>query len=286
MLLSIASLGCNTERNNPMRRALIDDPKAMNVMHAFTSTDLKHWHHHGIQAWGLSSLGLIKDTNNDLLISCIQEVRPPTREEEKEGPPIYGFRFDGNSYQPYRWTINDPTTRAYIDPQPFEKSVWYISPSGLQDPARVTTPTPVRRSPEQITELAYPGITDPSPVRYKGRRLLFATHQMHIVQFEGDRAPMKEAHLTTETTQHFAQATVAYATVIDKYLVLVAQVIDNGRKIPALSYSTDALSWSRWERIDMPRTLNSCTSPVLGPHPNGGWILFCIEERFRTEFHR
>ena len=41
-----------------MELALIEEPGAVNVMHAFHSHDFTNWTHRGIIAWGVASLGL------------------------------------------------------------------------------------------------------------------------------------------------------------------------------------------------------------------------------------
>ena len=57
---------------------------------------------------------------------AIQEVRPPNWYEERFGPPVYGFEYDGSSLTPKAWKIEDKDTKAYIDPQFFENqfSIW------------------------------------------------------------------------------------------------------------------------------------------------------------------
>ena len=62
-----------------------------------------------------------------LLLMAIQEVRHPNWYEERFGPPVYGFEYDGTSLTPKAWKIEDKDTKAYIDPQFFENQMWYIS---------------------------------------------------------------------------------------------------------------------------------------------------------------
>ena len=73
-MLSFLLFACSQD---PMALALKEEPGAVNVMHAFKSSDLNQWTHQGIVAWGVASLGLTVGPNQDLLITAIQEVRPP-----------------------------------------------------------------------------------------------------------------------------------------------------------------------------------------------------------------
>ena len=106
-------------QQNPMELALVEEAGAVNIMHAFHSEDLQTWTHRGPKAWGVASLGMTQHTNGNLILMAIQEVRPPTWWEEKFGPPVYGYEYDGETLTPKSWKIEDEGTKAYIDPQFF-----------------------------------------------------------------------------------------------------------------------------------------------------------------------
>ena len=272
-------IGC---QQNPMELALVEEAGAVNIMHAFHSEDLKTWTHRGPQAWGVASLGMTQHQNGNLLLMAIQEVRPPNWYEERFGPPVYGFEYDGTSLTPKAWKIEDKDTKAYIDPQFFENQMWYISPSGtFGDPAKRETQMPVRSSnPGQVR---YQGVNfaDPSPVRFKGELHLFMSKDLHIFHAKGNPLEMVQVH--PKVNDIFYKASVPYAFIVEseeeEEIWLTAQSNIQGKRVPVLAKSKDALFWSNWEPIgNIPKSMKNCTSPVMGPDPKGGWIMFCIEE--------
>ena len=111
---------------------------AMNVMHWFHSSDMKNWTYNGPVAWGVTSLGAHPE-GDQLAITCIQEVRPPTWMEQ-QFPRVYGYLFDGSSFTPTDWSIDDSDTKSYIDPQWYDGKMWYISLLDIQV-IRRTLPT-------------------------------------------------------------------------------------------------------------------------------------------------
>ncbi|MEC7986716.1 MAG: hypothetical protein VX278_16230 [Myxococcota bacterium] len=262
-----------------MALALVEEPGAVNVMHGFYSEDLDTWTHWGIIAWGVASLGLAIDEDQSLLITAIQEVRPPTWWELRGDPPIRGYKYDGTTWHPKAWKIEDVETKAYIDPQIFDGQVWYISPTGTSgDPAKKKNLIPIRSSnPGKDRYLGY-GLADPSPVYFNGELHLFATQDMHIVHAKGN--PLRGVMTHPGKNDIFNFASVPFALSVGDELWLTAQANINGRRIPVLSKTKDALHWSRWKPIgNIPKAIRNCTSPVLGPHPKGGWLLLCIEEK-------
>ena len=86
-------LNCN---QHPLDLALTPESGAMNVLHWFHSPDRKVWTYNGPVAWGVTSLGAHEDGDN-LAITCIQEVRPPTWLEQQL-PRVYGYLFDGTNF--------------------------------------------------------------------------------------------------------------------------------------------------------------------------------------------
>ena len=264
---------------DPMALALVEEPGAVNVMHAFRSANLKDWEHQGIIAWGVASLGLAIDEDQSLLITAIQEVRPPTWLETKTDPPVRGYKFDGTTWEPKSWKVDDTQTRAYIDPQIFNGQIWYISPSGQSgDPAQKKSLMPIRSSnPGTERYLGY-GLADPSPVIFQNQLHLFATQDMHIIHAKGN--PLRGVMTHPGKNDIFNHASVPFAMTVGEELWLVAQGNINGRRIPVLAKTQDALHWTRWIPIgDIPKSIKNCTSPVLGPDPKGGWLLLCIEEK-------
>jgi hypothetical protein len=213
------------------------------------------------------------------LITAIQEVRPPTWLETQTDPPVRGYKYDGETWEGKSWRVEDTETRAYIDPQIFNGQIWYISPSGQSgDPAKKKSLIPIRSSnPGSVRFLGY-GLSDPSPVFFQNELHLFATQDMHIIHAKG--SPLRSVMTHPGMNDIFNHASVPFAFTVDDELWLVAQGNINGRRIPVLAKTTDALHWSRWIPIgDIPKNIKNCTSPVLGADPKGGWILLCIEEK-------
>ena len=271
-IVIIALAACN---QHPLELALVPESGAMNVMHWFYSPDMSTWTYKGPIAWGVTSLGAHYQ-DDQLAITCIQEVRPPTWFEQRY-PKVYGYLFDGESFTPTDWSIDDPDTKSYIDPQWYEGKMWYISPTGfIGDPANAPN-TPIRS--EGTTVYSAPRISDPSPVRYQDKTHIFATQNGSLVRLAGD--PVQPL-LDPEEVKHFNGTTVPFAFVNDNQLYLVAQRQFNGRRTPMLSRYTNAKRWTGWKPIvDLPPSIQACTSPVVAKSPTGGWVMMCIEEKRR-----
>jgi hypothetical protein len=263
-------------QQNPMKSALQQDPSARNVMHAFHSTDLQTWEHRGPQAWGFVSLGMSQDDDGNVLLTGIQEVRSPTWFEKRLGPKVYGFLYDGEELHPHEWSIQDQESRSHIDPQYFEEQMWYIAPEGSSgDPVQRAKPISIRSSNPGTERFSEKNLADPSPIRVDGQLHVFATYRGNI------------AHLTGDPLQHHINingATVPFPVEIDGEVMLLAQKLINGRRQPVIS--RDILSPLRpdehsrkpsWRALLPMDDMKVCASPVLGPDPAGGWILFCVE---------
>ena len=261
-----------------MELALKEEAGAVNIMHHFHSEDLNEWEHRGKVAWGVASLGLAIDSEQHLLLTLIQEVRPPSWIEEQLGPPIYGFEYDGETFHPKSWSVEDEATKAYIDPQMFNGQMWYISPSGNSgDPAKRERVTPIRSSNPGQVRLEEKNLADPSPVWFNEELHLFASKDLHIYHAKG--TPLKMVPVHPKMNDIYYKASVPFALNVDDELWLIAQSNVGGKRIPVLSKTKDALFWSPWKPIiTLPKSMKNCTSPVLGPDPKGGWSLFCIEE--------
>ena len=121
---------------------------------------------------------------------------------------------------------------------------------------------PIRSSNPGVERLTGYGLADPSPVFFQDELQLFATQDMHIIHAKGN--PLRTIMTHPGKNDIFNHASVPYAFTVEEELWLVAQGNINGRRIPVLAKTTDALHW---------------TSPVLGPDPKGGWLLLCIEEK-------
>lgn len=274
-MIQILLLSC---ADPPMELALIPEEGAVNVLHAFHSNDLNQWNHRGPLAYGVSSLGL--DTVNEgLRLTLIQEVRPPTWYEMNFKSDIYGFIYDGKNLIPRSWSVDDEKAIAFIDPQFHDGEFWYISPpKGVFDPALSSEPIPIRASNTLNNVYSAPKLADPSPIVFKNERYIFATQNASIVQLSGDPPVVMDKHPGQNSL--FNGTTVPFATSIDDTLYLLGQRNVNGRRLPVISSSKDAISWQPWKPIEpIPKELYACTSPVMGVDPVEGYILFCIDER-------
>ena len=128
----------------------------------------------------------------------------------------------------------------------------------------------MRAAPPGAVKISAVGLADPSPVRFGGELLVFATAYPHAVKgYAGE--PL--AQFTS-----MAGLTVPFATVVGDELWLLAQRNVSGGRRPVLARSSDGRSFGSASPIDLgadaPR---SCTSPVLGPTADD-FVLLCVEE--------
>ena len=276
-LFSLLSLlfACSS---NPLELGLTEEAGARNIMHYFSSNDLKNWKHEGPISWGITSLGLHEE-NGFLAITSIQEVRPPTWWEQQY-PKVYGYLFDGMNFKASSWSIDDKESNRYIDPQSFEGHMWYISPTGYTgDPAKAPK-TPIRTESPGRSVYSDARIADPSPVRFNEALHVFASKNGAIIHLVEEGDALREIHHTPESNRHFNGVTVPFATVINGTLWLLAQRQINNRRLPVYSTSEDGIRWSKWQQLaNIPLHIQACSSPVLGANPMGGWAMFCIEEK-------
>ena len=264
-------------KGNPLELALKPESGAMNVLHWFTSDNMKDWDYQGPAAWGVTSLGAHKINDKELGITLIQEVRPPTWWEQQH-PKVYGYSFDGSNFHPTSWTIADPETKSYIDPQMYNGEMWYISPPGyIGDPAKAPS-TPIRSS-NGVTHFEAPRISDPSPIYFEGQTHVFATQNGSLVHLIDN--PLRP-YIDPDEAKHFGGTTVPFAFIHKDELYLVAQRQYDGRRIPMISKYTAAKRWNGWKPItSIPPSIHACTSPIVAPNPIGGWVMMCIEEKRR-----
>lgn len=267
---------------HPLHLALKEESRALHILHWFSSPDLKNWTHEGPVAWGVTSLGL-HEQDGQLALTCIQEVRPPNWFEQQD-PPVYGYLFDGETFKPHSWSIDDSSTRAFIDPQYFEGRMWYISPTGYTGDPALSPDIPIRSESPGMEHYKNSNLADPSPVRFKDHLYLFASYNAGIIQLEGN--PFRPVQSTLNRNSHFNGVTVPFATQIgDEVWLLAQQQIDN-RRLPVFSVSSDLKKWSSWKVLaPIPLDIEACSSPVIGTNPKGGWAMFCIEERKPPENH-
>ena len=276
LFLTNIFLSCSS---NPLALGLKEEAGARNVLHWFSSSDLKNWTHQGAVAWGVTSLGLHQQEDK-LAITCIQEVRPPTWWEQ-QSPKVYGYLFDGETFTPSSWSIDDSETKAFIDPQYFEGKMWYISPTGYTGDPALAPNIPIRSESPGLERYSASRLADPSPLRFQDELYVFASHNAGIIQLEGN--PLQPAHSTPERNQHFNGVTVPFATEIAGEVWLLAQKQFDNRRLPVYSRSPDLKRWTHWKQLaPIPLHIEACSSPVMGENPKGGWVMFCIEEKQRN----
>lgn len=256
---------------DPMETALSLPDGTRKMVWGFLSVDGEQWGAPIPVAAGLSSLGLATE-DGELLVAGLQELSPPGRIEGLIGPPVWGLRFDGQQWHPHRWRVWDRQTPAFIDPQPFEGSMWYLSRAGSTthdaDPARA--PSVSIRSASPVT-VRWQGaeLADPSPIRHDGELHVFATAGRDVLHLAGE--PLAEV-------ERLPDVTVPFALLFRDRLTLLAQRRHSGRRQPMISQH-DGTGWSDWRPLLDLHSLHNCTSPVMGPHPSGGWVALCVEER-------
>lgn len=278
-LLALVGLVACGQLDDPMVRALQPNPGGSHQVWAFTSPDRVRWTRvEQPIAWGLNSLGLAVDGQGDVLVTGLQRVRePPWLEREVTGPSVHGLRFDGQAWSPERWSVRDPEAVSYIDPQPFEGEIWYAAPRGtVGDPAKRAEPNPIRSSPPPTTRFVAQHVVDPAPVRIGGELHLFLTQGADLLHLAGE--PLTERH-------RLPGVTVPFALALDGQVLLLAQAPLGGRRQPVMAtLDADQLAGPpgdlvpTWQAVVDLGPLRSCTSPVMGPSPAGGWLLLCVEE--------
>lgn len=240
---------------------------------AFHSTDGTRWSQQAEPvAEGLVSLGLAVADDGELWLSGLDHTGVASWwERNVTGPPVAGLRSrDGRTWEATSWSFDDEVDGAAVDPQWFEGSLWYVHHQGTGDPVASGIPNDVRAVPPGAVQLSAVGLADPSPVRFGGELLVFATVYPHAVKgYAGE--PL--AQFTS-----MAGLTVPFATVVGDELWLLAQRNVSGGRRPVLARSTDGRSFGKASPIDLGAAApRSCTSPVLGPTPDG-FVLLCVEE--------
>ena len=247
-------------------------PRPPSHVYAFTSDDLLRWTAQEVPvAEKLESLGLTVRPDGQLWLTGLDMggKHSPVRAKIL-GPALFGRRFDGERWVPETWWFKDPDAVAFIDPQMFEDSLWYVSRKGTHgDPAKDTQPNDIRSTPPAQTRLSGVGLVDPSPVRFRDALLLFVTDGHNQVSlFSGD--PLQKV-------QTFNNVSVPFGFVHNDVLYLVAQRPINGRRQPVMASSSDGVQFTEFTPLLRPDQARTCTSPVIGPL-NGGWILLCVDE--------
>ena len=251
MLLSLLA-ACTPDPPPPLRTGVTD-------LVPFTSPDGVTWTRGEPMRQKVASLGMSVRDDGALWVTFLDHQGEAGWRERLFGAPVAGMVWDGE-WTEQTWSKSDSEAPALVDPQWFEDELFYVAFAGTGDPAEGKTRI---RSSDGITWLDGQGFADPMPVRFEGAMNLFVTrHPGQVAQYAGD--PLVEV-------QTF-QATVPYALVVDDALWLVAQ--RGPRRTPQRTIYRDG-RWSGWdELVDAPH----CTSPVLGPMRDQGWVLLCVEE--------
>ena len=242
----------------------------------FTSPDAQTWTRApGIVHAGLQSLGLSVRANGDLWVTGLDFSKRATLWERYiAGPPVRGLIFDGEDWEEEAWEIDDDETPNFIDPQWFGDEVWYVMRPGKDgDPALDGANNRIRSAPPAQERLALATVTDPSPVEFQGQRSVFLTTRGNQVeQWAGE--PLRQI-------ARWPGVTVPFATVVGEELWLLAQQNLRGKRQPVVARSRDGRTWSRFSPMIPWDSVESCTSPVMGPNPKGGYVLLCAEEKKR-----
>ena len=225
----------------------------------FTSVDLQNWERGEPLREKVASLGLDRRSDGQLWLSFLDHRGEAGWRERLLGPPVAGMIWDGG-WEETQWQVRDPEAPALVDPQWLGDRLFYVAFSGTGDPAEGITRI---RSSDGVTWLEGKGLADPMPVEREGQIELFVTHHPGaIVHYAGD--PLVEVHRF--------DATVPHALLVEDEVWLVAQ--RGQRRSPHRSVFRGG-TWSPWEElVDAP----GCTSPVLGPMREQGWVLLCVEE--------
>ncbi len=264
----LAILGC-AEDAPPARPST---PRGV-VLH--TSADARTWTRvPGYVDAHLETLGLSVRPDGTLWVTgLVFGLRPGLWEQYISGPPVRGLTFDGDAWRPQEWWVSDPGVVNYIDPQWLDDELWFVSRPGRGgDPAEHGANNTVRSTPPPTERLALASVTDPSPARFKGELLLFLTAAGQVQLWAGEPLRLRRS---------WKGVTVPYAVAVGDELWLYAQAAGPRGRRPVVSRSTDGHAWSGFDEVLPASTEGSCTSPVMGPHPKGGWLLLCVEESQR-----
>lgn len=273
-MLPLLLWGCASD---PMDRALQPDEHARNVVWTWRSADGITWDEPPTPiAWGMASLGLGTDDDGSMVLTGIAETGPPSWwEQHVAGPALRGLRWRGGAWEAASWDVDDDLALAFVDPQLFEGQAWYIAPTGSTDPAAQAA-VPVRSAPPARTWLSRDQLADPAPIRIDGVLHLFLTHRGNILHLRGE--PLVEVG-------KIMGANVPFPVWRGDTLQLLAQSMRDGRQQPVIATVDPSGAGGNhhpsWQPVVELGTLASCTSPVMGPHPDGGWLLACVEERGR-----
>lgn len=238
----------------------------------FTSADGGSWTRQpGYAHAGLQSLGLSVRPDGELWLTGMNfRGRAGWLEKYVTGPPVRGARFSGEGWAEAEWEVDDDATVNFIDPQWLGDELWYVSRPGQSgDPAQDGAHNTVRSSPPPKERIKVATVTDPSPVYFRGALYLFVTTGANRVELWGG-APLARV-------QEWREVTVPFATVVGDELWLLGQRLAGPRQ-PMLARSRDGRTWSAFVPMLPADSVGSCTSPVMGPHPGGGYVLLCVEE--------
>ncbi len=260
----------------PENGAPIGQPIVAGGVVLYTSPDAVTWTRvPGTVHGAMQSLGLSVRPNGDLWVSALDFGRRATIwERYVAGPPARGLVFDGEDWREEAWGIDDDETPNFIDPQWLGDELWYVSRQGRDgDPAIDGATNRIRSSPPARDRFVRPHVTDPSPVIFQGALHVFLTAEgRQVEQWSGE--PLVKVG-------QWPGVTVPFATVVGEELWLLVQMTIQGKRHPAVAKSRDGRRYSSFAPMIPPDSVDNCTSPVMGPHPKGGFVLLCTEERDR-----
>lgn len=240
----------------------------------YTSTDLQTWTRDPTPVReGFVSLSMSVRPDGELWVTGIDQLgRASWWERNIRAPPVQGLKSrDGEHWTHAEWRVKDPETPSFVDSQWLGDELWYVAFKGRGDPVGAGNQTRIRSSPPPTTRAQGEGYSDPSPVRFQDKLYLFVTAwPQRVSQLAGE--PLTEI-------QRWAGLSVPYATVINGELWLLAQKNLNGKRQPVVARSKDGRSFTQPRQMIPWRSVEHCTSPVMGPTPTG-WVLLCVEEYY------
>jgi len=267
MLILVALIGCGSGEQ------LLDLPPTEVL--AYTSTDGETWQRapeplvHDFQ-----SLGLQVQPDGEIRVTGMRVGQVESWWERTfSGTRVRGYTRRDGQWEPASWVVDDPDSKAFIDPQWFGDELWYMATEGEGgDPVGPERVNRVRSSPPAATRYEGKGVADPSPVKFADHTFLFVTSwPIRVEQLE------EQADGSFVLVGDWASYTVPYAVVVGDELWLYATQNVEGRRHPVRTKSRDGHTWTPFAPVVPWDSAASCTSPVMG-HSGDEWLLLCVDE--------
>lgn len=242
----------------------------------WTSPDGRQWARQpGPLAEHFVSLGLSVRDDGALWVTGIDQAGAERSRWDRTfgDPKAGGLVFDGETWTQTAWPVASDAP-ALLDPQWLDDTLWYVARDGHGGDPAEAGPVRIESAPPQRTWLTAAGTTDPSAARFGDTLHLFVSQMGRgVVHFiAGPDGALAEV-------QAWGRLQVPSAVVVDGELWLVAQQNIQAQRQPVAARSRDGQRFSSFERLLPPGEIAHCTSPVMGPHPRGGWVLLCVSER-------